>query len=220
MNKYISLQIFNKKIDAKVIVLATIAVILELLRVKLTNSMYLLFLLWNLFLAIIPYAIAIQIKNDSIINKKNRKNLLLLCIWFLFIPNTFYLITDFVHLHHTSTRQFLFDSILLSTFTIAGFHLGISSLNHIHKILRSNYSNKISTSFLIIICYSSAFGIYLGRILRFNSWDVLSNPVQLLHSILNCLFLYDAYVFTMELGTLILILYILIYYKNKKILWK
>ncbi len=215
INRLICLKILNKKIDTRMVVLTTISTVLLLLRVKITHSIYLLFLLWNLFLAIIPYAISLQIKNNILIKRNKFLKLIYYFLWLGFFPNTFYLITDFVHLYHSSSRQFIFDAILLSTFTIAGFYIGIASMNHIHTILKSKYSYRISVFIMIIICYSCAFGIYLGRILRFNSWDIICNPIELIQSIINCISISDSYVFTVVLGTLILILYLIIHNKKK-----
>lgn len=176
-----------------------------LLRVKLTHSIYLLFLLWNLFLAAIPYFISSTIKTDFRLRKSNLKNLGSIIIWLLFIPNTFYLITDFVHLNPSNLLHYIFDFALLSSFTIAGFYFGILSIHTIYKQIQFFYSNTISRIFLISISYLCAFGIYIGRVLRFNSWDIISNPFSLIKSILDSIFLLETVIFSIELGTLILV---------------
>ena len=205
MNNLIRIYILNKKQNNYLIISSLIAITMLLLRVKLTHSIYLLFLLWNLFLAAIPYSLSTIIKTDFRLRRSNLKNLGIIIIWLLFIPNTFYLITDFVHLNPSNLYRYIFDFALLSSFTIAGFYFGILSINTIYKQIQFFYSNTISKIFLISISYLCAFGIYIGRVLRFNSWDIISNPFSLIKSILDSIFLLETVVFSVELGTLILI---------------
>lgn len=203
MNNLITIYILNKKQNSNLVVLSLLSITLLLLRVKYTHSFYLLFLIWNLVLAGIPYFISFKIKNDFSIKKSNFKNLIYLGIWLLFIPNTFYLITDFVHLYHEHLIQFAFDFTLLFSFTSVGFYFGILSVHNLYKLIQSNYSNRISNGFIVTICYLCAFGIYIGRILRFNSWDIISNPISLFQSVFDSLFQTETIVFTIALGTLI-----------------
>lgn len=205
MNNLIRIYILNKKQNNYLIISSLIAIAMLLLRVKLTHSIYLLFLLWNLFLAAIPYSLSTIIKTDFRLRRSNLKNLGIIIIWLLFIPNTFYLITDFVHLNPSNLYRYIFDFALLSSFTIAGFYFGILSINTIYKQIQFFYSNTISRIFLISISYLCAFGIYIGRVLRFNSWDIISNPFSLIKSILDSIFLLETVVFSIELGTLILV---------------
>ena len=205
MNNLIRIYILNKKQNNYLIISSLIAITMLLLRVKLTHSIYLLFLLWNLFLATIPYSLSTIIKTDFRLRRSNLKNLGIIIIWLLFIPNTFYLITDFVHLNPSNLYRYIFDFALLSSFTIAGFYFGILSINTIYKQIQFFYSNTISRIFLISISYLCAFGIYIGRVLRFNSWDIICNPFSLIKSILDSIFLLETVVFSIELGTLILV---------------
>ena len=205
MNNLIRIYILNKKQNNYLIISSLIAITMLLLRVKLTHSIYLLFLLWNLFLAAIPYSLSTIIKTDFRLRRSNLKNLGIIIIWLLFIPNTFYLITDFVHLNPSNLYRYIFDFALLSSFTIAGFYFGILSIHTIYKQIQFFYSNTISKIFLISISYLCAFGIYIGRVLRFNSWDIICNPFSLIKSILDSIFLLETVVFSIELGTLILI---------------
>lgn len=204
MNRILTIYFFNRKQNANLIILGILSITLLLLRVKLTHDMYLLFLIWNLFLGYIPYSLSSEIKATV---PGTYKFYLLLLGWLLFIPNSFYLLTDFVHLHHFSDLQYLFDALLLTCFSIAGFYAGISSMLHIRSLLEMKYSHKTCRRLLISLCYISAFGVYLGRILRFNSWDILSNPVKLSATILKSLDNFHVYEFTFLFGTFIVIVY-------------
>ncbi len=64
---------------------------------------------------------------------------------------------------------------------------------------------------IAVICYLSSFGVYLGRMLRFNSWDILSHPVELFTNILTSLLNFETYRFTFFFGTAILIIYSISY---------
>lgn len=208
MSKILSIYFLNKKQNPVLILLAILSLTLILLRVKITQEVYLLFLIWNLFLAYIPYFVSSEIKN---IVPGTFTFYSVLLIWLLFLPNSFYLITDFVHLHHVTKFQFLFDAVLLSSFTVAGFYSGILSLFNIHFLLQMKYSLQKSWILIGIIAYLSAFGIYLGRILRFNSWDILRHPFSLFSNSYKSFQNTETILFTVVLGTFILISYCLAY---------
>lgn len=204
MNKILTVYFFNKKQNPNLIILGIISVILMLLRVKITHDIYLLFLIWNLFLGYIPYFLSSQIKSTV---PGTYKFYLLMIGWLLFIPNAFYLLTDFVHLHHNSDLQYLFDALLLTFFSVAGFYSGISSMLHIHRLLEMKYSSQKCQRILITLCYLISFGVYLGRILRFNSWDIISNPIRIFMTIFKSLDNIQVYEFTLLFGTFVLIVY-------------
>lgn len=214
MNKILTIYLFNKKQNSNLILLAIFSVTLMLLRVKITKDIYLLFLIWNLFLGYIPYFLSAEIKNTV---PDTFKFYLLFFGWLLLLPNSFYLLTDFVHLHHNNDLQYVFDALLLACFSIAGFYSGISSLLHIHQLLEMKYSEQKSRRLIAAICYLSSFGVYLGRILRFNSWDILRQPIELFSNILNSILNLETYRFTIIFGTFIIIIYSIYYlFLNEK----
>ncbi len=204
MNKILTIYFFNRRLNPYLIALALLSVFLMLLRVKITHDIYLLFLVWNLFLGYIPYFISSELKKTV----PGTPKFYLLCFaWLLFLPNSFYLLTDFVHLHHNSDLQFLFDALLLACFSTAGFYAGICSMIHIHGLIQMKYSARRCRRTIVFLCYLSSFGVFLGRILRFNSWDVLSNPIALFSDILTSMQSLATFEFTFLFGTFILIVY-------------
>ena len=214
MNNLLSIYILNKKQNNFLILSSLLAIILILVRIKITHSYYMLFLIWNLFLALIPYFISHYIKIDFSLNVNNLKNLICIAIWILFIPNTYYLITDFVHLYHQNNIQFIYDLILLSCFTMTGFYFGMLSIHKIYCQFEFFHSKKTAFAFTLFISYLFAFGIYLGRILRFNSWDIICKPISLFNTILESVFHLETILFTVALGTFITIINS-IYFKFK-----
>lgn len=212
MNKIVTLYILNRKQDTAVWLASLVAITLLLLRVKITHSMYLLFLIWNLFLAIIPYFLSSNIHNNFFDKSKKIQNTFYALVWLLFIPNTFYILTDFTHLHFKNTFQFGLDILIISSFSFAGFYVGLLSLQHIHQLTIAKYGNKIGNLFIVSISFLSAFGIYLGRVLRFNSWDIISKPIELVYTSIAALFSFETIIYTLQLGSIILISYIIFYY--------
>lgn len=212
MNKIITIYILNRKQDTLVWLASLVAITFLLLRVKITHTIYLMFLIWNLFLAIVPYLISSSIYNNFFDKGKKIQNTIYAFIWLLFIPNTFYIITDFTHLHYNNALQFGLDLLIISSFSFAGFYVGLLSLHHIHQLTIAKYGNKIGNTFILTSCFLSAFGIYLGRVLRFNSWDIISKPIQLTYTSIYALFSFETIIYTLQFGTIILISYMLFYH--------
>jgi uncharacterized membrane protein len=139
-------------------------------------------MIWNLFLAWIPLFLALivdKLRSDTKINKIIIS--LLTFLWFLFLPNSFYIITDLFHLHKLAKGVPLwFDLILIISFAWNGLMLGYYSLKLIHENMKKKLGGIISWTVIAIIILLSSFGIYIGRYQRWNSWDVFANPYDLL----------------------------------------
>lgn len=178
MQTILQLYFSNKRLNNLLFIFGFFCLSLSLIRIKLTTSIYLIFLIWNLFLAVIPFLLTSYLKTQNI-NKSKFKNGFLLFIWLLFLPNCFYIITDFVHLSLSNTHTFWYDLLLISSYASLGFLLGIISLKDIEELLSHKLNTSISSLLIFSISILSGFGIYLGRILRYNSWDILKNPIDL-----------------------------------------
>lgn len=146
-----------------------------------------LFLVWNLFLAWIPYWVAISIEGFYKISQSKIFAAGLMLFWLLFFPNAPYIITDLLHLHNRYPIPIWYDVILFVSFAWTGLLLGLISLHEVRLFVAKVYSEKVSWFFTISATVLCGFGIYLGRCLRWNSWDVLTNPWQLLKDILGSL---------------------------------
>lgn len=180
---------------------------LLIIRAKASNSIFFFFLIWNLFLGFLPYFFSQMMLYSLKIRVNRWYRIIGLLIWLLFLPNSFYLLTDFFHLNKFNSVPVWFDLMMVSSFSLTGFLFGIFSLFTIEKLLRNHYSVSISKIILLTSLYLTAFGIYLGRYLRFNSWDVLSNPIDLMNSCINCLFIRDVQNFTFGFGTFLWVIY-------------
>ena len=138
---------------------------------------YYVALIWNLFLAWIPMAFAFVVYRAHA--RGDQPNLLLaLCAaaWFFFFPNAPYIVTDFVHLKHNPPVPLWFDLLMIASFAWTGLCLGYLSLYLMQEIARARFGRWRSWIFVVAMLFMGSVGIYVGRFLRWNSWDVLSNP--------------------------------------------
>ena len=134
--------------------------------------------LWNLFLAWIPLLTALWL---YILRARqwHRPVLagVLSVIWFLFFPNAPYIVTDFVHLRLRPPVPDWFDIITILSFGLTGLFLGYLSLYLVQEIVRSYVGRAGSWVFVLVMLALSSVGIYLGRFLRWNSWDAILSPI-------------------------------------------
>ena len=161
-------------------VLSLVSFGMSILRVIISHSGHYLSLNWNLFLAFIPWAISTVI----IVNNLQKRLLIALILsWVVFFPNSPYILTDLFHLNQRGGAPLWFDLVLILSFAWTGLLFGISSLMDIEQVLQ-NYMSKSKTMIAtIIFLFVSGYGIYVGRYLRWNSWDVITNPFALSHDI-------------------------------------
>ncbi len=161
-------------------------------RVLLTGSLYLGFILWNLILAWLPLLLALAvIKFVSSYRLIHYKSIGSLLLWLVLLPNSFYVVTDFIHLRNFNNRYRLLDIVILLLFSIAGLALGYVSLLLVHRCLEKRVHLSWAHWFAGAVLLLSSFAIYLGRHLRWNSWDVLFQPSGIIFDVSNRL-LYPA----------------------------
>jgi uncharacterized membrane protein len=141
------------------------------------------FFVWNLFLAWVPTIASLAFY--SLIRRGPRNTVLMsvvAIIWFLFFPNAAYIVTDIVHLRERPPVPFWFDLISIMAFAQTGLFLGYLSLYLMQEVVRERWGRWSSWVFTFAMLGLSAFGIYLGRFLRWNSWDVLLSPIDSLRN--------------------------------------
>ena len=85
-----------------------------------TNSIEYIFLPWNLLLAFVPYLITRWLMQNVAVFESKLKLFLVGIAWLLFIPNSFYIITDLFHLTHVDTAPKWFDLLLIFSFAWNG----------------------------------------------------------------------------------------------------
>jgi uncharacterized membrane protein len=174
-------------------------------------------LVFNLALAWIPFAAAVL----AYLASRRRITFYLIMpvctlVWLIFFPNAPYLLTDFQHLAFTNgSAPLWFDVILMIWFAWTGLLLGIASLYLMHEIVAKTFNQLVGWVFAISVTVLSSFGVYLGRFLRWNSWDLLYDPIPIArdmvaivrHPISNL----PTYVFTILFTLLFLFIYVTIH---------
>lgn len=173
---------FTKLYRFEVLLLLTFTVIfcfsLSLLRFAFTGSMLYMFLNWNLFLALVPLMFSSYlVTHRATINRYTFG--IMAIAWLLFFPNAPYIITDLFHLRHHNGMPQWYDLIMILSFAWAGMLFGLMSLFQMEKILLEKISPLYTNMIVVILLFISSFGVYIGRFLRWNSWDVVSNPMAL-----------------------------------------
>lgn len=147
-----------------------------------------IFLGWNLFLAFVPYVVSKKLMQQVSWIQSSPKFAFAFVVWLLFIPNSFYIITDLFHLHQTTAIPLWADLALILSFAWNGLLLGILSVRQMEKLVTAKWKLANDAFFIYPIMFLNAFGVYVGRFLRFNSWDVVSNPFGLAQDIAYLLF--------------------------------
>lgn len=203
----------NRKLNFILIMCSFYAFVLLLLRAKITHSIFLFFLIWNLFLACIPYVISTYLYFNS--PTTNLKKGILYSIWLLFIPNSFYILTDFVHLKHTESTIFYYDLLIIAVYASLGFTFGIISFQQMLTSANTYINHKLMNLGLPFICFLIGFGVYIGRELRYNSWDILHKPITLIVDLAIELTQFQTIGFAFSYGSLVYITLKIIQHLNK-----
>lgn len=163
-----------------------------------------IFLAWNLFLALIPWWISNYLKQNKSLQLKHVP---LLGIWLLFIPNSPYILTDLFHLRPRPHLPLWFDLVLVLSFALIGMIVFLKSLKDMLSILKVYVSPILFTLVTPVIFWLISFGLYLGRYLRFNSWNVVNHPFQLMRQSFDILFEKDTIGFTLIFSVFMWFLY-------------
>ncbi|HEX4342004.1 MAG TPA: DUF1361 domain-containing protein [Verrucomicrobiae bacterium] len=174
------------------------------------------FLAVNLFLAWLPLVFAMLACHCFRDPKKpGWRFISWSAVWLLFFPNSAYIFTDLIHLTtHYSTHLWL-DFILILSCAFTGLVVGFVSLYLMQAVVVKMYGRLVSWFFVFSVTALSGFGIYLGRFLRFNSWDIIVHPNDLYHGVTswaaNSLASSTTFVFPILFATFLFIAYVLLY---------
>jgi uncharacterized membrane protein len=167
--------------------LSALVVGLVAFRVAYTRTADNVGLVWNLFLAWVPLGLSLLLYDRHV----RRAGLATLAglglLWLLFFPNAPYILTDFKHLAGSTGEKFWYDGVLIATAAATGLLLGFVSLYLLHAIVRRGVGVRYSWLFVIAVLGLGSFGVYLGRALRWNSWDVFVRPRSVAADLTNAL---------------------------------
>ena len=170
------------------VVLSLWCTALVVLRVERSGSLFYVFLVWNLFLAWIPWLAGQGFRASS--RRRNSRLLRLgwFALWLLFLPNAPYILTDLLHLGPRPLVPLWYDLALLLSCAGTGLLLGYVSLLEVQDAVEEQLGRRAGWMVAAGSLVLSGFGIYLGRFLRWNSWEVLTDPAGLFGDIADRLF--------------------------------
>ena len=181
IRRYRQLAVLASLVFTTLICLALLAV-----RVVYSESGQYLFLAWNLFLAWLPMLCALFAYNAY--KRHSRLSWLVVAgcalAWLLFFPNAPYILTDLMHLRPRPDAPLWFDVLLVVAFAWTGLCLGLVSLSLMQALVRRAAGALASWAFALGVLSLSGAGIYIGRFLRWNSWDVFISPGSILADVL------------------------------------
>lgn len=194
------------------LVLSLVAVFFHLVRI-LFNAPVDFSMDWNLFLSWIPLMAAFFINN--ITRRFGRLPFLVIAVslfWLAFFPNAPYMITDLAHLSVDYQRDLTWhDTIMLFCYAEVSLFNGLVSLYWIHQTWIRIFNKKTSTTLLLLSLPLAGFGVYLGRVRRMNSWDILHDPRLILENLFQSMLDRTALVISLEIGLLLGMLYLVLW---------
>lgn len=146
-------------------------------RIIYSGSIRYIFLSWNIFLGWIPYVLSCYFNMYK--NKEAWKKIILFGSWLLFFPNALYIVTDLIHLEESTNVPLWYDAVLLFACSFVGLIMAFISLQRVEYFLQGIFNKKTVSYIIPLILFTGSFGVYLGRFQRWNSWDVIHNPLAL-----------------------------------------
>jgi uncharacterized membrane protein len=152
---------------------------------SITNSSFVGgYLLVNLVLAWVPLGLVLPLQRC--LRRKpwsSWEAMSLSILWLIFLPNTFYMISDFIHLADVNTQQLLYNAVMFTSIIYIGVLLGFSSLYIVHQELAKRFSFRTTIAAVTLALLACSFAIYIGRDLRWNTWDIVTDPAGVLFEV-------------------------------------
>ena len=178
---------FKREIAAPMLALifaSLVSIAIVVVRIIETGRVQYGFLIWNLFLAWLPLVFALLAGHEFRSTEKlNWRFLVLGGAWLLFFPNAPYIFTDLIHLTARFYGHFWVDLVLILMCALTGLILGFVSLYLMQSVVARKLGRAAGWLFVLLMAGLGSVGIYVGRFLRFNSWDAVVNPGKLYHDL-------------------------------------
>ncbi|HEV2691445.1 MAG TPA: DUF1361 domain-containing protein [Verrucomicrobiae bacterium] len=141
------------------------------------------FLAWNLFLAWLPLFFALLLCEQHVQGRQRRWRLAGWGVtWLLFFPNAPYICTDLTHLTSRYFPHYWTSLLVILSCALTGLMVGFVSLYIVQSVVTERYGKVKGWLFTIGVMGLSGVGVFIGRFLRYNSWDVVWRPVAMAHS--------------------------------------
>ncbi len=138
------------------------------------------FLTWNLFLGFLPLFAAWII---DYFDEKLSPFLFLMgsFIWLIFYPNAPYMISDLIHV--AEAPDLIHDTFIIFSFAMLSAFYGFLSLKIMHHLFEKRKGKKIANASIFTALLLSCLGFFMGRILRLNSWDIFTKPLEVIQDV-------------------------------------
>ena len=167
--------------------LSALVVAMIAVRVAYTGNDYHTNLVWNLFLAWIPFGVAIWVYDGYRRGSGSVQLWAAGALWLVFFPNAMYIVTDLKWLRYSAGAPVWYDVMLVAAAAWCGLLLGFMSLYLMQAVVRSALGAVRAWVFVLGTLALGSFGVYLGRFERWNSWDVFTRPRLLAQEVLPAL---------------------------------
>lgn len=162
-------------------------------------------LLWNLLLAACPWLVS----GWLVVRRRSGLGFAAaFAAWLVLLPNAPYLLTDLVHLRERSPVPLAVDVLVFAAFALAGMGLGLASLVAMEGEVRARFGPRVAKAMASAALLLCGWGVFLGRFLRWNSWDVLLRPGAVLESSLDALLRFKPVAFSLGFAALLSALYL------------
>lgn len=151
---------------------------LVIARVIYTGKLNYVFYAWNLFLAVVPVLFARQLPKHY---KIGCRSTAILAGWLAFFPNAPYVITDIFHFAQRPGVPLWYDLLVVLSAAWGGLMAGFISLTYVDVFVQQYVRRRWQLPITIGFLFAASTGIYIGRYLRLNSWNVINRPFTLVH---------------------------------------
>lgn len=200
----------------EVLLISSVTFTFLLLVIRLFNSgtITYFFYVWNIILAIIPLFISRRLLLQR---KMHAKSWGIIVGWLLFFPNSFYILTDLFHYTERPPVPKWFDLLIVTSAAWNGLILGVCSLMQVEMFLLRFWKEAKVRLFVMTSLLLCSYGIYIGRFLRFNSWDIVCDPINLFLASAERILFPHQHTRTWGFTILFSVLLILVYYTVRKI---
>lgn len=142
------------------------------------------FMLWNLVLAwVAPFIAYVLVSRLKTIQWRHWINIVLTVAWLGFLPNSFYMVSDLIHIQQTGEVSIIFDAVLFASFIFNGFVAGFIGSLLVHRELLRRLRPLQAFGVMVGVFALCGYAIYLGRVLRWNTWDALLHPSGLIFDV-------------------------------------
>jgi uncharacterized membrane protein len=157
-----------------------VCVALVATRVILDRNLRFAFLGWNLFLAWLPLIFAVLLCDEHVLGGRRRwRRAGWGLAWLLFFPNAPYIFTDLMHLTNRFFPHYWTNMMLILSCALTGLMLGFVSLYIVQSVVADRYGRATGWLLVAGVAGLSGVGVFMGRFLRFNTWDLVWRPFSL-----------------------------------------